>query len=168
MSLSHDEFIGLLHQNENIIHKICRVYCVALAEREDLAQEIIYHLWKAAKSFDNTYKFSTWMYRVALNVAISHYRNNKKNVLATPLGDHHLNKAEPTFDEQEEQVEELYVFIESLPVLDRALILLYLEGKSYKEIASVMGISVTNTGTKINRLKDKLKKHLLTKHKTNG
>lgn len=168
MSLSHDEFIGLLEHNKNIIHKICRVYCAETSEREDLAQEIIYHLWKAARSFDATYKFSTWMYRVALNVAISHYRK-KKNVLETTLTDHHLNKAEVRYDDkQEEQVEKLYLFIENLPVLDRAIMLLYLEGKAYKEIADVMGISVTNTATKISRLKEKLKKHLLNKQEDNG
>lgn len=78
MTLPHDEFISLLKSNKNIIYKICHVYCVNANDREDLAQEIIYHLWKSGKSFNTEYKFSTWMYRVALNVAISHYRKTKK------------------------------------------------------------------------------------------
>lgn len=169
MCLSHDEFISLLECHKNIIYKICHVYCADTTEREDLAQEIIYHLWKTANSFDRTHKFSTWMYRIALNVAISHYRKKKKNVSEMPLADHYHNKAEMVYDnEQEEQVEKLYEFIGNLSVLDRAIILLYLEEKTYREIADVMGISLTNTATKINRLKEKLKKYLLNKQTING
>lgn len=169
MSLSHDEFIALLQSHKNIIYKICRVYCAEAADREDLAQEIIYNLWKAANRFDRTHKFSTWMYRVALNVAITHYRKQKKHVSAAPLADHRfLQEDVACNDEQEERLGKLYAFVDCLPVLDKAIILLYLEEKTYKEIADVMGISVTNTATKINRLKEKLKNHLLSKQTTNG
>ena len=168
MPITQDEFMRLLNSNKNIIYKICHVYCAGENDKADLAQEISYHLWKSATSYNANYKFSTWMYRIALNTAISHYRKKKKDVLVTPLSDHHFNKEDTGLnDEKEEQIARLYRFIGELSVLDKAVILLYLEQRTYKEIAEIIGLSVTNVSTKINRLKERLKKSLLIKQRYN-
>lgn len=169
MPLSQDEFMRLLDGNKNIIYKICHLYCAGENDKADLAQEISYHLWKSAGSYKADYKFSTWMYRVALNTAISHYRKKKKDVPITPLSDHHFNREDAGLnDEQDEQIRSLYHFIGELSVLDKAVILLYLEQRTYKEIAEIMGLNVTNVSTKIHRLKERLKKSLTTKQYYHG
>ncbi|HEV7621828.1 MAG TPA: sigma-70 family RNA polymerase sigma factor, partial [Flavisolibacter sp.] len=130
---------------------------------EDLAQEIIYQLWKSYNNYKPQYKFSTWMYRVALNVAISFYRKVR-------AGGHTIHIEEHVFEiedysssaEMEENIKLLEQFIKAFKELDRALILLYLEGKPYKEIAEILGISETNVATRINRIKDKLKQKFAT------
>lgn len=157
--LSKEAFLQLIQENKGIIFKICNAYCAGIHDREDLAQEIIYNLWKSWPAFDNSYKFSTWMYRIALNVAISSYRKrNKKlptislDVSETEIAD----KSEP-HDSTAENSVLLQQFINELNMLDRALMLLYIDGKSYAEIADILGITETNTATKINRIKNSLK-----------
>lgn len=151
-----EELLQKIKDNEGIIFKICNTYCQNKTDREDLAQEIIYQLLKSYHSFNDEYKFTTWMYRVALNVAISFYRKNKAgNIIAIPkehqeLADHH-----PA--ELEENIIILQQFINELKELDKALMLLYLESKNYKEIADIIGITETNVATKIGRIKDILK-----------
>jgi len=152
------QFLSLIHDNRGIIYKICTSYCVNKSEREDLAQEIIYQLWKSADSFDERYKFSTWMYRVALNVAITHYRRQQKPA-AVILPEKELNNISDPKEEpgKEENLLQLERFISELKELDRALMLLYLESKTYAEIADILGISESNVATKISRIKEKLR-----------
>lgn len=152
-----ETFLQLIETNKGIIYKICNTYCTNAQDREDLAQEIIYQLWRSSASFDPTYKFSTWMYRVALNVAISFYRKQKAGKNQIELTDELPLIAEQTNSEGEENIHLLQKFINELKELDRALMILYLDGKSYAEIAEVLGISVTNVATKTNRIKEKLK-----------
>lgn len=153
------EFLCLIQNNKKIIFKICNSYCINKNDREDLAQEIIYQLWKSGKNFKPDFKFSTWMYRIALNVAISFYHQDKKS-------NRHLSFTDPLIDiedkgedlsELEENIKKLYEFIFELKLLDRALMILYLESKTYTEIADILGITVTNVATKINRIKEKIK-----------
>jgi RNA polymerase sigma-70 factor (ECF subfamily) len=153
------EFLKLLENNKRIIFKICTSYCQNINDREDLAQEIIFQLWKSGYSFNADYKFSTWMYRVALNVAISFYRKEKRAHPVISIADHLLNIEDRgnTFNETEENINLLQQFINELKELDRALIILYLEEKSYAEIAEISGITETNVATKISRCKEKLK-----------
>lgn len=137
---------------------ICNVYCKNKSEREDLSQEIIYHLWKSGKSYKAVHTFSTWMYKVALNVAISFYRRK----LTSPVISFRENYPEiadnhESSDKLEEDIIHLQRFITELKELDKAVMLLYLEEKTYKAIAEIVGISETNTATKINRIKNMLK-----------
>lgn len=161
---SESNFLELIQANKAIILKICNSYCRDSHDREDLAQEIVYNLWKAGKDFNPDYKFSTWMYRVALNVAISFYRNGKRSLPVSALCDVHINIEEPTAPgaATDENVQLLLQFISELKELDKALVLLWLESKSYKEISEILGISETNVATRISRSKEKLKQKFLT------
>jgi RNA polymerase sigma factor (sigma-70 family) len=152
------DFIAIIEANKRIIFKVCNAYCQNTTDREDLAQEIIYQLWKSWSSFDSTYKLSTWMYRIALNVAITFYRKEKKTTGTVLLGDHLIEIADENLDEGlEHNLNALQKFINQLKELDRALMILYLEEKSHKEIAEIIGISTTNVATKIGRIKEQLK-----------
>jgi RNA polymerase sigma-70 factor (ECF subfamily) len=151
-------FLSVINANKGIIYKVANSYCKVTENRSDLVQEIILHLWKSFGSYNDQYKHSTWIYRIALNVAISFYRKDKKD-LSAPLTESIIALAkdeEPAG--QEENVRLLYRFINELDDLNKALMLLYLDDKSQKEMAEVLGISETNVATKISRIKEKLKK----------
>ena len=151
-------FLTIIEENKRIIFKICNAYCQNAADREDLAQEIIYQLWRSWSSFDPNYKLSTWMYRIALNVAISFYRKEKKTTETVFMGDHLIEIIDENLEEGlETNLNALQQFINELKELDRALMILYLEEKSHKEIAEIIGISTTNVATKIGRIKEQLK-----------
>jgi RNA polymerase sigma factor (sigma-70 family) len=156
--------LALIQENRGIIYKICRAYCPDPQHREDLAQEIIYQLWKSGKQYREGYKFSTWMYRVALNVAISYYRREKtKGVTFVPEQYWANLPEEPAgMTREQEYGETLQRFIGALKELDRAIIILYLDARSHAEIADIMGISESNVGTKIGRIKAKLKEKFST------
>lgn len=154
-------FSELLQANRGIVFKVAAVYARTPENRRDLEQEIAAQLWRAFRHYDEARgKFSTWMYRVALNVAISELRRRRRcgPERFEPLEDRHLETiaAEPA-EERDERLQTLYAFIEGLAPLERALILLYLEERSYAEIADVLGISETNVGTRIGRIKHKLR-----------
>jgi RNA polymerase sigma factor (sigma-70 family) len=151
------EFLKLIEDNKAIIYKICHAYCPAKSEREDLAQEIIYQLWKSGHRFNEEYKFSTWMYRVALNVAISFYRKERTKGPETTLPGQLPDIEDEPDNAGEDNIRLLQQFINELKELDKALMLLYLEEKTYAEIADIIGITETNVATKISRIKDKLK-----------
>lgn len=152
------DFLGLIEANKRIIFKICNSYCRNADDREDLAQEIIYHLWKSWSSFNTDYKLSTWMYRIALNVAISFYRAAQKTTPTVLMGDHVIEIADENLEEGlETDLNALQRFINELNPLDRALMILYLEEKSHKEMAEIIGITSTNVATKISRIKEQLK-----------
>lgn len=154
---ARESFSALIEQHRGIIIKICNSYCHNRHEREDLAQEISYQLWRSWKQYQPGYTFSTWMYRVALNVAISWYRKEKRSVPVVAM-DEDMDMADTDKgDPKEENIRLLQSFIRELKELDRALILLYLESKPYKEIAEILGISETNVATRISRIKDILK-----------
>lgn len=159
-------FESRLREHQRIVFKVARVYARDAHDRADLAQEIATQLWRSFGAFDGQRaKFSTWMYRVALNVAISHARSARRSGAehVEPLDDLHLETVagtSPSHDqwlEQDERIAALHAFIGSLEALDRALVLLYLEDRDYAEIASVLGISETNVATKLNRIKQKLR-----------
>jgi len=153
-------FESLLHEHRGIVFKVAGLYSRSTADRDDLAQEIATQLWRSFGGYDPARaKFSTWMYRIALNVAISQSRRWPDAGRFEPLDTHHLETVgggEP-IAEQDERLTALYAFIGQLDPLNRALILLYLEDRSYTEIADVLGISETNVATKISRIKQKLR-----------
>ncbi|MES2329162.1 MAG: sigma-70 family RNA polymerase sigma factor [Bacteroidota bacterium] len=158
-----EHFLRLIEENKAIIYKICNSYCPNKADREDLAQEIIYQLWRSGHSLDPDRRFSTWMYRVALNVAISFYRKTFQGNTVVSLSGEEENIADNTnTGEQEENLKRLQTFIYALKELERALMILYLESKTYKEIAEILGITETNVATRISRIKEKLKQKFLT------
>ena len=158
MRLSENDFLELLKKHQNIIHKICRIYAYDDASQKDLFQEISIQLWKSYPNFEGRSKFTTWMYRVGLNTAITLYRKNKKTILGEDLIMLSELKAYEEYDDTKEiQIQWLYEKIETFSEIEKALILLYLEDKKYTEIAETLGISEVNARVKISRLKRKLK-----------
>jgi RNA polymerase sigma factor (sigma-70 family) len=158
------EFVNLIQGNKGIIYKICNSYCTNREDRDDLAQEIVYNLWKSYHAFNPQFKFSTWMYRIALNVAISFYRKESKSNVYVPFSEHLIvfdDSAEGQAD-SESQLTLLWKFINELKEIDKSIMLLYLDDRSHKEIAEITGITPTNVATKIMRIKDKLKSNFLT------
>lgn len=153
-------FEALWREHQGIVFKVASVYARGGEQRRDLVQEIGAQLWRAFSGYDERRaKFSTWLYRIALNVAISHLRRTGGEAdRFEPLDEAHLETiaGEPAA-EQDERLAALYAFIGELDALNRALILLYLEDRTYTEIADVLGISATNVATKINRIKQKLR-----------
>jgi RNA polymerase sigma factor (sigma-70 family) len=151
-----EAFIEILKQNEGLIYKITRVYAPVREDEQDLYQEIVYQLWKSFDSFRNESKISTWMYRIALNTSITHVNKNHKKGNQVPL-DEILNYRSVSPDPvKEERIEILYTQIRKLSILERGIILLYLEGKNYEEISMITGFTVTNVGTRLNRIKQKI------------
>lgn len=160
MNASRDRFQALLGQHEKIVFKVAGMYCRNAEDRRDLAQEICVQAWRSFGSYDAARSFSTWMYRIALNVAISFARNaGHRERHAVALDEDALDVADDsaTMIEPDERVRALHAFIDQLDALNRALMLLYLEDRSYREIAEVIGITETNVATKINRLKQRIR-----------
>lgn len=155
------KFLADFESNQNIVHKVCRIYTTNQDAHKDLFQEITIQLWKNYSKFRGEAKFSTWMYRVALNTAISLYRKSSKRVRTQDISEIDFKIESKEFDDTEElQLKSLYQAIRTLNDIDRALIFLYLEDKPYREIAATLGISEVNARVKMNRAKDKLKKTL--------
>jgi RNA polymerase sigma-70 factor (ECF subfamily) len=190
-------FLQLIQEHQGILYKISASYCRNVSDREDLMQEMIYQLWRSAERFDANFKFSTWMYRIALNVAISFYRKTGalgvRLSLDASFGDAGTFSDAGTFgdagtfseaasfaggasfadvenyagngsrgdDLLAERIELLQRFIASLGELDRALVILYLEERPYREIADILGLTETNVATKLSRIKGRLKQQFL-------
>ncbi len=155
-----ERFQTLLDEHKKILYKVCNSYCRSRGDREDLAQEIIVQLWRSFESFDARCRFSTWMYRIALNVAISFYRRESTRTrLVLSETEQILNVADERATTSPE-VDALYEFIGGLDVLSKALMLLYLDGHSYLEIADVLGISESNVATKISRMKQTMRREV--------
>ncbi|MEL4307824.1 RNA polymerase sigma factor [Joostella sp. CR20] len=152
------KFVNELEENQNIVHKICKIYTDCPDAHNDLFQEITIQLWKAYPKFRGDAKFSTWMYRIALNTAITLYRKSKREV-KTQDYDSVLHKVKATSydDTEEQQLKLMYDAIKQLNDIEKALVFLYLEDKNYKEISDTMGISEVNARVKMNRIKTKLK-----------
>ncbi len=149
------EFIELVNKHNKLIFKICHLYTDSKEDFKDLYQEIIYQLWKSRENFKNRSKISTWIYRVALNTALYRLRSINKAKLQ-PLDEKIFNL--PEDETTNELMEQLKEMIEQLTPFEKSLLLLQLDGLSYKEIALITGLSETNVGTKLSRIKQKLKK----------
>ncbi len=150
-------FVDMIEEHQDIIYKISFFYSDHQEDRKDLEQEIIYQLWKSYPSFKNRSQFTTWMYRVALNTAILDLRNRKNRPENIRITGQLLNLPDQT-ETDDESVLVLFKAIEQLAKVDRALILLYLENKSYEEIASIIGLTSKNVSVKLVRIKEKLRK----------
>ena len=156
-----NRFLEQIEENQDIVHKICRLYANNTDNRKDLGQDIICQLWKSYKSFRGESKFTTWMYKVALNTALLNLRRQRVRVRTESLKEHHTDiPAEADEKEKCGQINRLYKAISQLGKLDRAIIMLYLEQLSYKEISEVIGISKSNVSVRLARIKKKLKELL--------
>lgn len=133
------------------------MYCSSPEDKEDLFQDIVLQLWRAYGSFNGDARISTWIYRVALNTAITRLRKETKREKYEGLGDHTLEVAATDNKEEHEQVLQMYAAIKKLPAVDRAITILYMDGHSYREIAGVMGLSESNVGFLLNKIRTKLK-----------
>jgi RNA polymerase sigma factor (sigma-70 family) len=158
------EFLKLVNENRGIPHKICRVYFIDASDQDDLLQEMFYQLWKSYPGFDGRAKFSTWMYRVCLNTAITFLR--RSNVRRTQsLSESHYEIAEHVTTNREENIELMLKAIATLTPLNKAIILLFLDDMSYEEIAGITGLSKSNVSIRLVRIKKELEgklKHILT------
>jgi RNA polymerase sigma-70 factor (ECF subfamily) len=156
-----EDFVSLLDRHQAIVHKVSKVYAKSEEDREDLFQEILYQLWKAYPAFRGESKFSTWMYRIALNTAITGLRKIRSRPPQQELDETDENSigvADHPADE--DRVEILYRAIRTLAEVDRALVMLYLEDMSYDEMADALGLTKTNVGVKLNRIRTRLEKKM--------
>lgn len=160
-SPTEQSFVQQLQQNQNLIHKICRLYTNDEDSHKDLFQEITIQLWKAYPQFRGDSKFTTWAYRVGLNTAITLYRKKKRNIDAIEFDSklHRFSHEEYNYEE-EEHIKLLYQAVQQLNDIEKALVFMYLEDKDYAEISETLGISEVNARVKMNRIKGKLKKIL--------
>ncbi len=155
--MSSEEFFKTFIKDQTgIITKICRAYTDNEDDFQDFFQEVALQLWRSYQNFNHNSKVSTWVYRVTLNVCLTHFNKQKRKVSTVTLDQIHF-EPEGYDDQKKEQVDLLYRSIRQLREIDRAIILLYLEEKSYKEMAEILGMTVTNVGAKINRIKTQLK-----------
>lgn len=152
-------FLNVIEANKGIIYKVAQFYCRNEETKKDLIQEILIQLWLSFPKYDEQYKLTTWMYRIALNVSISFYqRENRRSQINQPFPDMILSLQEDASpDESGSAVDQLYRFIKELREIDRGILLLYLEGNSQQEIADIVGLTPTNISTKISRIKQQLK-----------
>ena len=152
------KFVTELQDNQNIVHKVCTLYTNDRDSHNDLFQEITIQLWKAYPKFRGDAKFSTWMYRVALNTAITLYRKQKRRIDTADYESVIFKIKADEYDETEElQLKLMYKAVKQLNDVDKALVFLYLEDKNYTEISETLGISEVNARVKINRIKTKLR-----------
>ncbi|MCF6401482.1 sigma-70 family RNA polymerase sigma factor [Chitinophaga filiformis] len=163
-SKEDNAFLSVVEQHKGIIYKIANSYCKNTEDRKDLIQEIVYQLWRSFGKYNDQYKYSTWLYKIALNVAISFYRKDRKRIGSTSGLTADIIIATEEKEDTGPQLQLLQRFISELPELDRAIMILYLEEKSYREIAEILGLTETNIATKINRIKNKLKRKFSTIH----
>ena len=151
-----EEFVDMIKRNETILLKIVNLYTDTKEDGEDLKQEIIYQLWRSWHSFKGQSKRSSWLYRVALNTALVNLKKKKSQVGTASLQSEYPNYIDEHNLETHEKIKQLYLAIKQLGALDRALILLVLEEKSHTDIGNILGLSTSNVGTRVSRIKKKL------------
>ena len=152
-----EAFTELIKENEGLIYKIARIYTNTKADQDDLFQEIVIQIWKAFGKFRHEAQVSTWVYRIAMNTAISGLRKRKKHIINTSLSQVNLVYSEIKSNQVDDQLDFIYKCIGELNHLEKGIILLYLENKSYNQIAETMGMSESNVGTRISRIRQKIK-----------
>ncbi|WP_224484026.1 RNA polymerase sigma factor [Robertkochia aurantiaca] len=155
------KFKKIIQENRGVLFKVINIYCKDEQDKKDLEQEILIQLWKSVDNYDERFKISTWIYRIAMNVSISFYRKNKRAASHVSMDSIFM---EQTLAESEDDVLEKWqtvkYFLNQLNELDKAIMLLYLDDFNYSDIGEIVGISTTNVGTKINRIKNKLKQNV--------
>jgi RNA polymerase sigma-70 factor (ECF subfamily) len=165
-STDHESLMALIEAHKGILYKVANAYCKNPEDRGDLIQEILIQLWLSFKRFDPRTKFSTWMYRIALNVAISRYRSERRRIHDAVSMDElgfEVSVADQMLSEAGDDIRLLRELIEQLDEMNRALVLLYLDGYSHDEIAGILGITATNVATRINRIKGRWQNEVASK-----
>lgn len=155
-----NEFTQIIKEHESLIFKVTTVYASNSQDREDLFQEIVIQLWRAFDKFRHESKVSTWIYRIALNTAISGFRKRRRQVDLVFTDLLTVNYPDNSDTGNEDRIRILYRFIETLNELDKGVILLFLEDKSHQEIAEIVGLSKTNVGTRLSRIRNKIKSQI--------
>ncbi len=163
LSLKEKEFAKLIKDNQGLIIKVSRLYTNSLEDEQDLFQEIVLQLWRSYDTFKGNSKISTWMYRVALNTAITIFRKKTKSPQTDELKDFHHEDFLEDDDEKQMQITLLYKVVKMLPKVERAIVMMYLDDQPYREISETLGITEVNARVKMNRLKKTLKE-LMEKH----
>ena len=156
MESGEQEFVSMIQANERVIYKVCYLYTTPRNTLNDLYQEVVLNLWKAYPKFRQECKVSTWIYRIALNTCISFIRKDKNmpEIVTLTLENDRTEEA----DDTGLMLKRMYGMINKLGPLEKSIILLYLEDKSYEEISEITGLTLTNVATKLSRIKDKLRK----------
>lgn len=157
------EFVRIIKQHEGVIFKISTMYTDNRDDQKDLYQDVVFQLWKSFDSFRAESKISTWMYRIALNTALTRLKKSKRMKHSVSIDKVVLQETENYDPEFEDRLRILYAHIKQLNVIEKGLMLLLLEGKKYEEIAEITGLSPSNVGTKISRIKQKLAKQIIKK-----
>jgi RNA polymerase sigma-70 factor (ECF subfamily) len=152
------KFIDLINKHQGLIHKICFMYEQDADDRHDLFQEIVLQLWKSFPTFRGEAKITTWMYRIALNTAISGYRKRVKHIKTEDLKEMHFNISDSGDDGQEESFHRLQNAMRQLSEIEKAMIMMALDEVPYEEIAETIGITQNNVRVRMNRIREKLKK----------
>ncbi|SNR46813.1 RNA polymerase sigma-70 factor, ECF subfamily [Maribacter sedimenticola] len=156
------EFTNLIRDHQGLLFKVTSIYTDTKQDQEDLFQEVVFQLWKYFDSFRNESKITTWMYKVAMNTAITFLKKDKRRPDSVSMADTVSQIMEPGNDDvYEERLRLLYAHLKHLNHLDKTLIFLLLEAKSYKEIAEITGLQASNVGTRISRIKQKLKSNMI-------
>ena len=161
MELYHQqkEFAALIRQHQALIYKVCHIYCKNEADKQDLFQEIVYQVWKSFSSFRGEAKFTTWLYRIALNTAMTYARKNRSFSRTTYVDSWPIQPIdEDKSSAIKEQADQLSRAIAQLSEVEKSIVMLYLEEKTYEEMEEILGINQNNLRVKMNRIKEKLKK----------
>jgi RNA polymerase sigma-70 factor (ECF subfamily) len=163
----NERFVQLLEEHKRLLYKVASAYCAEAEDRRDLVQEIVIQLWRSFPRYDDRLKFSTWMYRIGMNVAISFLRGEgrrgrRETVALEGIDVIDTAAADRILGEAGDDVRLLQRLVSRLDEMSRALIVLYLEGYSHAEIAEILGITATNVGTRVNRIKSRLRDELNT------
>ncbi|MFT3701050.1 MAG: RNA polymerase sigma factor [Agriterribacter sp.] len=159
-ALQEEAFLNFLEGNKALIVKIAGIYCYNHIDRQDLIQDIILQLWKAFPTFDKVHASTTWTYRIALNVSISHLRKATTRKKTQNEYGQYAGLLQWNEHVVDERLEQLYNYINFLKPVEKAIIILHLDGVKNKEIAEIVGISATNTSTRLDRIKEKISNHL--------
>jgi RNA polymerase sigma-70 factor, ECF subfamily len=154
MESKKQNFIQVVNENTGTIRSLCKIYYRSDEDQKDAFQDIVLQLWKSFDTFRGESEISTWIYRVSLNTILSKIKNEKKSVVAEPIDLHQFYVANAKADDN---VELLFIIIRSLRHIDKAIVVLYLEGYQNKEIAEILNLSPTNVSTRFNRIKFQLR-----------
>jgi len=154
-----EEFVKLVQEHRSLLYKVCRLYCFSADDRQDLFQEMVIQLWRSYPRFRGESKFSTWLYRIALNTAISDLRKQRRRPSPADMNEIPATLQDMTWPgEEEQQLQQLYAAIDRLSEIEKALVMLYLEDRSYEEMEEILGINQNNLRVKMNRIREKLRK----------
>jgi RNA polymerase sigma-70 factor (ECF subfamily) len=153
-------FVEIIQQNEALVYKVTKMFANGKEDGQDLYQEIVYQLWKSFGTFRHESKITTWMYRIALNTAVTFSHKEKRHKNRVPVDETLLNTPAINDALKEERTTLLYTQLRRLDTIEKGIILLYLDGKTYEEIAAITGFSATNVGTRLGRIKQKIKSQI--------